>query len=113
MTIERRLHKRMHVNHPMVYIAMDEKGIIREQGVGLAMDVSANGLMLETKEPIREKKLSLRLSIPGDESIAVDGLLVYSMPYRPETYRSGISFDSPGEALSDFMAALEKQGRCT
>lgn len=103
---ERRSHERQSVDHPMVYTAIDSEGSIQTQGVGRVLDISSNGLMMETHAPISEKRLRMRITLSGGRSIAVDGVLIYSMPHRPETYRTGVRFEASIETVSDIMAEL-------
>lgn len=106
MTNERRMHERMSVNHPMVYTVFDREGAIQTHGVGRALDISPEGLMMETHVPVREKRLRIRIALSGGRNVTVNGILVYSMPHRPEIYRNGVRFEAFPEAVADLMAEL-------
>jgi hypothetical protein len=110
MATELRRHERTAINQAMVYTAMDNEGKILSRGIGRALDISPNGLMMETREPVSEKRLRVRISLANGESIAIDGEMAYSMPYRPETYRTGIKFVDIPETVADVIAGLKKTG---
>jgi hypothetical protein len=107
MTVELRHHKRTAINQAMVYTTMDKEGKIQARGIGRALDISPKGLMMETREPVSEKLLRVRIALPNDQNIAIDCEVVYSMPYRPQTYRTGIKFNNIPETVAEAIAGLK------
>jgi hypothetical protein len=107
MTTELRQHKRSDINRAMVYTAIDKDGTIQARGIGRALDISPKGLMMETREPVMANRLRVRISLPNNESIAIDAELVYSMPHRPQTYRTGIKFIELENSVADAIAGLK------
>jgi hypothetical protein len=107
MTTELRQHRRKAINQAMVYTTLDSEGNILARGIGRALDISPNGIMMETKEPVSEKQLRVRISLPNGESISIEGELIYSLPFRPETYRTGVKFADLEKAAAEAISGLE------
>lgn len=76
MTRERRKNTRIAINHPVFYVGMDSSGNVETQGMGLAMDISVEGMMFESEEPIDATMLTIHATIAGGLTIRADGLLV-------------------------------------
>ncbi len=70
------------------------------------MDVSLDGMMFESNEPIEATKLYIRASCNDGSSVKIEGILVYSMPYSNGKYRSGISFKGASDQISDFVTEV-------
>lgn len=100
---ERRKNQRISINHPIYYTGKNSKGKVEEQGVGLALDISADGMMLESPEPIDATDISIHASINKAVTIKVEGLLVYSMPHAEGKYRSGIRFKGDPDQVASFV----------
>ena len=100
---ERRKNNRISISHPIFYSGKNSKGKVEEQGVGLALDISVDGMMFESNEPIDATNISIRASINKRNVIEVEGLLVYSMPYAEGKYRSAIRFNGKPDQVSSFF----------
>ena len=105
---ERRKNHRISINHPIFYIGKNSKGKVEEQGVGLALDISVDGMMFESNEPVDATNISIRASINKGNTVEVEGLLVYSMPYADGKYRSAIRFNAKPDQVSSFFNQMCK-----
>lgn len=108
---ERRRKDRTSVSHPVIYIINNSKGQVETQGVGLALDVSDDGMMFESDSPIEAATLSIRASCENSETLRIEAALVYSMPHFDGRYRSGIRFVGRPDDISYFVGRLKK-GAC-
>jgi hypothetical protein len=100
---ERRKSHRISINHPIYYTGKNSKGKVEEQGVAVALDISADGMMVESPEPIDATDISIHASINNRDTIKVEGLLVYSMPHADGKYRSGIRFKGDPDQVASFF----------
>ena len=100
---ERRDNNRISINHPIFYIGKDSNGKSKEQGVSLALDISSDGMMFESNEPIDSTKISISASINKGDTVWVEGLLVYSMPYAEGKFRTAIRFTGEPDQISSFF----------
>ena len=104
--LNRRKAKREPISYPIIYMVSDSNGQAVTQGLGIALDISMDGMMFESNEPIEETKLYIRASSHDGGSMKVMGILVYSMPYSDGKYRSGIRFKGAADQVSYFVTEL-------
>ena len=105
---ERRRKDRASISRPVIYVISNSKGQVETQGVGLALDVSDDGMMFESDSPIDATKLSIRASCENSETLRIEATLVYSMPHFDGRYRAGIRFVGRPEDISYFVGRLKK-----
>jgi hypothetical protein len=103
---ERREYDRIAINFPVIYVASDSNGQIETQGLGLALDISMDGMMFESNEPVDATTLSIHASYSDGKTIKINAFLVYSMPYADGRYRSGIRFSGTMDEISNFVTAI-------
>ena len=106
---EQRDHKRTQISHPLVYTAIDGDGNISSQGMALAVDISPNGMMLETREPIHAKAVKIRTTTSQAAIVETTGEIIYSLPHAPKKYRTGLKFNGSGGQRSQFANTLLNQ----
>jgi hypothetical protein len=106
---ERRKNTRISINYPVYYVGMNSNGKVDAQGVGLALDISIDGMMFESDEPVDAMKLSIHASSSSGDTIKADGFLVYSMPHSEGKYRSALRFTGPPDQISHFVSELCKR----
>ena len=82
---------------------------VEVQGVGRALDLSPNGMMFETPDPIYVEKLSIRASTDKGNSLEVSAQLIYTMPNSPGVYRTGVQFTGAAEKIERFVAEMSNQ----
>lgn len=91
---DRRHHKRLESTHFIDYMVLGEKG---GRGLARTLDLSQNGLLLETTRPL-EPGQDLLLTIGlREELIQFSGYVVHCTPAGEGRYRSGIAFSEAEE----------------
>ena len=94
------------------YIGIDENNVTVKQAMGRTLNVSANGILMETHFPIDSKQMvSLSLALE-DDLINLKGEVVYSRPGEDDKYETGIKFIEVKEAsqliLKKYIRAFKK-----
>ena len=105
---ERRKTDRVAIRHPVIYVVSDSNGQIETQGIGLALDVSEDGMMFESNESIDAAQLAIHASCSDGGTLKVEGFLVYSMPHTDGKYRSGVRLQGAAEHVAHFVRELRK-----
>jgi len=105
---ERRKSERIEINYPIIYVVSDSNGQIETQGIGFALDISTDGMMFESNEPVDATTLSIHASYNDGRTLKVDAFLIYSMPHADGKYRSGIRFSGASDQISNFVDILCK-----
>lgn len=106
---EQRKHERTLINRSIVYVGMNHLGQVEVQGVGRALDLSSNGMMFETPDPIYVDKLSIRISTNKGNSLEIGAQLIYTMPNSPGVYRTGVQFTGATENIEQFVSEMRNQ----
>ena len=106
---EQRNHKRTLISHPLVYTAIDANGNISSQGMAHAVDISPNGMMIETTEPIHAKAVKIRTATSQAANVETTGEIIYSLPHAPKKYRTGLRFNGSVGQQSQFTNELLNQ----
>jgi len=76
--------------------------------MGRAINVSQEGILIETHKPIDSKYIRLMLIGIEDELIQVKGNIVYCLPDRSKMFRTGIQFFETKEKILSFVINLVK-----
>jgi len=95
------------------YIGIDENNVTVKQAMGRTLNVSENGILLETHFPIDSKQIvSLSLALE-DDLIDMKGEVVYSRPGEDDKYETGVKFVEITEAsqqiLKKYIQVFKKQ----
>jgi c-di-GMP-binding flagellar brake protein YcgR len=106
---ERRNHPRVEsVNH-VSYACIDQSDTEFWSGFGRTIDVSENGIMLETEEPVESSCVLLMGVSLQDELIEVKGKIVHTRVDPEGKHRTGIQFvtvrESDRKIIKDFVQA--------
>ena len=112
-TKDRRNHSRINALNLISYNCIDETGQTVAQGMGRTLNVSEDGILLETHVLI-DPKYTVALAIGlEDDMIDIEGNVVYSNPGEEERYESGIEFikttESTLEILKRYIEAFREQ----
>ena len=110
---ERRHHTRITALNLISYTCIDETQGIVAQGMGRTLNVSEDGILLETHVTI-DPKYTIELAIGlEDELINIKGRIIYSSPGKGEKYEAGIEFseinDSTTEVLKKYIKVFSEQ----
>jgi len=94
------------------YIGIDENNMTVKQAMGRTLNVSENGILLETHFPIDSKQiLSISLALE-DDLIDLKGEVVYSRPGVADRYETGIKFievkAASQQILKKYIQAFKK-----
>ncbi len=96
--VNQRKQKRFRSLNLLSYVCIDENQNVARQGMGRTLDVSEDGILIETHAPIAlQHTISLTIGLEDDVT-EIDGRAVYSRPGGPGKYESGIAFYGKNEA---------------
>ena len=74
---ERRKYPRVRVYYPISYVCMDENGCIVQQNMGVALDISQGGILIETADSIFSKYVTLISVDLRENMIEIRGKVAY------------------------------------
>lgn len=106
--IDRRKHTRVKTSNLISYFSFDETGKLISRGLGIALDISKGGILLETPYAIESGRIVLAVLDRENNLLEVKGNLAYSVKKSPEMYRSGIEFIDIDERVVEFIIHLVK-----
>ena len=101
----KRKHERYDTLNLLSYVSVDSEGKEWSQGMGRTLNISENGMKLETHEPV-DTRYTLLLSIGmEDEVVDIKGKVVYCNRGAEAKFESGIEFK---QVKPDAMSVLQK-----
>jgi hypothetical protein len=106
--LERRKHPRAKISYPLSFDCTDEKGSIVQQNMGVALDISQSGILIETANSVFSKYVSLTTVDLDGNVIEVKGKVAYCKKNESTKYRVGISFDGTQAQNIHFVKALTR-----
>ncbi len=89
---ERRKNPRVKVYHPISYVCTDKKGCAVQQNMGVALNISQSGILIETADSVFSKYISLIYVDLKENIIEIKGKVAYCKKNKSGKYRTGISF---------------------
>ena len=105
---ERRKYPRVRVYYPISYVCMDKNGCIVQQNMGVALNISPSGILIETADSVFSKYVTL-LSVDLKENmIEIRGKVAYCKKDKSGKYRTGISFKGTHAQNIHFAKGLIK-----
>lgn len=112
-TVDRRKQARLESLNLLSYVCFDGKGNAVHQGMGRTINVSRDGILLETHDPIeggRTMELTIGLK---DDLVNIRGDVVYSNVNQEKKVRTGIRFvngdDQTLAVLKRFIKAFHEK----
>ena len=100
---ERRHQPRIDALNLISYSCIDSDQNVVTQGMGRTLNVSEEGILLET-HVIIDPTYSIELAIGlGDELINIKGNIIFSKPGKDEKFESGIEFVEMDNATLDIL----------
>lgn len=108
-TVEKRKDQRIKTQNLISYFALDESGKMTSQGLGVAMDISKGGILLQTADAIESGLIALAATDREKNLIKVKGRLAYSKKSSIGTYLSGIKFIGMEKQVTKFIVNLVKE----
>ena len=98
--LDRRKFPRVKIFNPISYDCMDKEGILIDQKMGIALDISQNGILLETANIIQSKHIFLLFVDLEDTLIKIVGRVIFSVKKKDGKFKTGINFNgSPDENI--------------
>ena len=107
--VEKRKYQRVKTQNLISYFSLDETGKLISRGLGIAMDISKGGILLQTTDAIELKLIALAAINRKKNLFEVRGELAYSRKTTIGTFFSGIKFVDSNERVTKFIANLIKE----
>ena len=106
--MERRNYPRVKTCNLISYMAIEENGEITDQGMGRALNISQNGIFLETSRLLFSEYISL-MSVDLDNNlIEIKGKVIYSGVNRSGMIGNGIRLQGAHHENIQFATRLIK-----
>ena len=103
VTNEKRHCPRIQALNLISYSCIGESEKIESQGMGRTLNISEEGILIETYVSI-DPKYSIALSIGlEDELINITGQIIFSQPGKNEKFEAGIEFLETDESTLDVL----------
>ena len=104
--LDRRKFPRIKVCNPVAYDCMDKNGVLVDQNMGIALDISQNGILLETAQMIQQKNIYLVFVDLEENRTRIIGRVVFSVKNKDGNYKSGINFQGDSDENIAFATRL-------
>ena len=105
---ERRKYPRVKVYYPISYVGMNENGRIVQESMGVALDISQGGILIETAVGVFSKYIKLISTDYNNNIIEIKGKVAYCKRTQSEKYRTGISYAGSHAQNINFAKKLIK-----
>ena len=105
---ERRKYKRVKIHYPITYCCLDIDGNVIEEMMGVAIDISQSGILIESPKIISTKDVLL-ISIDLKKNvIELKCEVVYRRRLKNGRYRIGMRFNGSHEINVAFATKIAK-----
>ena len=101
-----RKHSRVKTQNLISYFAFNKHHRLISHGLGIALDISKGGILLETPFSIESSYLVLTAIDKQKNILEVQGRLIYSKKASRGTFLCGIEFIGNDERVKDFITKL-------
>jgi hypothetical protein len=108
MMTNKRKHPRVNTSNLISYVCIDYFGNETTQGMGKAINISQEGIQIETHKPIESKYILLMVIGIEDELIQVEGNIVHCRADDSRMFQTGIQFLETQEKVLPFVISLVK-----
>jgi hypothetical protein len=105
---ENRRYTRVETSNLISFMSIDAEGRVQRQGMGKALDISQNGLLLESALPVDSEYVSLMSTDPNNQLIEITAQVAYSRRGRTGSYLTGVRFAASEDDNIRFAASLIK-----
>jgi hypothetical protein len=92
--IERRKYPRIKAHCRVFFKYSDAHGQV-VQDMGMVLDISEKGMLLETSAPIHASTIKVMVPVKEKDALEIMGNIIYSIPTPESHYRTGIAFSEP------------------
>lgn len=112
MSVEKRKNPR-YDSLNLSYVCEDAQGVVLHEGMGRTLNISENGILLETtSESSPDNTLTLEIALE-DDLINLRGRVAHCKQTEKALYQTGVEFTDLGEAdlalLKQFITLFEGQ----
>jgi c-di-GMP-binding flagellar brake protein YcgR len=107
--VDPRRYARVRTRNLISFLSYDKDDNLISQGMGIALDISKGGILLETPIPIKPGMVVLSATDRDKNLLELRGKLIHSIQSKTGTYFSGIEFISVDERIKDFITSLIKE----
>ena len=104
--MERRQQPRKSLRCQVYFICVNADGRESAQDIGVALDISAGGMMLETTTPINTVEIKIVAATADHQQMEADGGVIYSMQVGEGRYNTGIFFQRDSKEEARFVELL-------
>jgi len=104
--LDRRKFPRVKIFNPISYDCVDKDGILLDRNMGIALDISQNGILLETASIIESKNIFLLFVDLEDALIKIIGRVIFSVKKKDGKFKTGINFNSSQEENIQFAKKI-------
>ena len=106
MTIEKRKYPRVRIFNVISYVGYDANDDMLEQNIGVAIDISQSGLLIEAAEKVESEYLSLVASTQNDKLIEIEARVAHCREMDSGKYQMGITLQGSQEDNIRFVKEL-------
>jgi hypothetical protein len=103
---DRRKFARVDVYSSISFVCVDEHGNIIDQHMGVAVNISQTGLLLETNYQLETNSISLMVVDLDNNLAEIEGQIMYSRPDGSGKYENGIHFRGSHSEKIEFAQKL-------
>jgi hypothetical protein len=104
--MERRKEKRVEIHHPVYYRSLDADAHRKSENAGVALNVSSDGMLIESSEAIQARDLAIMIKTRAGEILTVAAMVLYSIKADEHLHRTGVLFQDKGEAKQKFVKEI-------
>lgn len=104
--IERRKHSRIAIHCHVIFECIDVHGQAASQEMGVALDISEKGMLLETSVPIHASTIKVMVPVKEKDTVELIGNIIYSIPMSDNRYRTGIIFHEQKDNMARLVDTL-------
>jgi len=104
--VDPRKYRRVKTQNLISYFSFDKAANLTSQGLGIAMDISKGGILLETPCPVKPGKLVLSATDRNNNLMELRGKMIHSTRSANGTYLCGIEFVGVNGRVKDFITRL-------
>jgi c-di-GMP-binding flagellar brake protein YcgR len=104
--VDRRKFPRVKIFNPISYDCVDKDGNLLDQNMGLALDISQNGILLETAHILKSKNIYLLFVDVDNELTRITARVVFSVKKKDGKFKTGINFQGTQEENIQFAKKI-------
>jgi hypothetical protein len=106
--MERRKEKRVDIHYPVYYRGVDIHADRNSENAGVALNISSDGMLIESSEPIRAQDIQVMIKAQTGEVLTVAAMILYSMKIGDHLHRTGVVFQDEKESKQRFVKAISE-----